>query len=105
MARKWRTVIIVWIGILLYFGIGSFHPKDADLFLMIFYSVLLLAATIYTFVIWVRDRAKGEPEKSYHLSAYPRGFLRFAFDERERKQERQVERRPGQEQESDPDHT
>jgi hypothetical protein len=105
MARKWKTVVIIWIGILLYFGIGSFHPRDADLLLIIFYSVLLLAATVYTVVIWVRDQAKREPEKSYHLSAYPRGFLRFAFDKGERKQERRVERQPEKLQKSDADHS
>ena len=81
MARKWKTGIIVWIGILLYFGIGSSHPKDADLFLIVLYSVFLLATTTCTVVIWLRDRAKGETQKSYHLSAYPRGFLQFAFDD------------------------
>jgi hypothetical protein len=88
MARRWKTAIVIWIGILLYFGIGTFHPQDADLFLIVFYAVLLLAATIYTFVIWARDRARGEPRKSYHLAAYPRSFLRFVLDEREQKQER-----------------
>ena len=87
MARKWKTAIIVWIGIFLYFGLGSFHPRDADLLLIIFHSLLLLAATIYTVVVWVRDRAKGESEKTYHLSAYPRGFLRFALDEEEGKEQ------------------
>jgi hypothetical protein len=103
--RKWRTVIIVWIGILLYFGIGSYNPRETDLFLNILYVVLLLAATVYTLVIWLRDLAKGGPEKSYHLAAYPRWLRRFAFDEREPEQGRRVERRSAQEQESDPDRT
>ena len=84
MARKWKTGIAVWIGILLYFGVGAFHPKDADLLLIIFRWVLLLAATTYIVVVWVRDRAKGEPEKTYHLSAYPRRFLRWASTSRNR---------------------
>ena len=62
MARKWRTVIGVWVGIVLYFGIGSFFPGDADFLLIALYGVLLLTATVYTLVIWVCDRARGEPE-------------------------------------------
>lgn len=81
MARKWKTGIVVWLGFLLYFGIGSSHPKNADLFLIALYFVFLLATTIYIVANWLRDRAKGETRKSYHLSAYPRVFLQFAFDD------------------------
>jgi len=81
MSRKWKITIIVWTGIILFFGIGSVYAQDADLLLIIFYSLLLLAASIYTVAIWVGDRAKGEPERAYHLSAYPRSVLRFMFDD------------------------
>ena len=87
MPGKWRTAILVWTGILLYFGLGSFHPKEADLFLIAAHSMLLLAAGIYTLGIWMRDRKKGAPEKAYHLSAYPQSFLRFAFDEKSHESE------------------
>ena len=94
VARKWKTAIIIWVGIFVYFGIGFFHPRDADLLLIIFDSLLLLVATVYTVAIWVRDRAKGEPEKAYHLSVYPRAWLRFMFDEGEPQQQKRTERKP-----------
>lgn len=101
MARKWITVIAVWIGILLYFGVGSSNPKKADLLLIIVFGLLLLAATIYTVAIWVRDQARGEPEKSYHLTAYPRWLLRFVFDEPESVSAHKMNRRPEQQQKPD----
>ena len=81
MRRKWKIGIAIWFGFLLYFGIGSHYKTDADLFLVVLYLFLLLAASFYTVVIWLRDRVKGEPEKTYHLSAYPRSFLRFVLDD------------------------
>ncbi|MCP5111103.1 MAG: hypothetical protein GY953_09730 [bacterium] len=89
MARKWKIAIAVWIGVLLDFGIGSQFPKDADLLLIIFHAVLLAVITVWTVVIWLSDRRRGDSDKSYHLAAYPRGFLRFVFDEpEEEKQEK-----------------
>lgn len=81
MPGRWRTAIVIWAGILLYFGAGSFRAKEADFVLIVIHAVLLLAATLYTLAIWIRDRHRGAPEKSYHLSAYPQWFLRFALDE------------------------
>jgi hypothetical protein len=81
MQRKWKIGIAIWFVFLLYFGIGSHYKKDADLFLVVLYSVLLLAASFYVVVIWLRDLAKGEPEKTYRLSAYPRSVLRFILDD------------------------
>jgi hypothetical protein len=81
MQRKWKIGIAIWFGFLLYFGIGSHYKKGADLFLVVPYLVLLLAASLYNVVIWLRNLAKGEPEKTYHLSAYPRSVLRFVLDD------------------------
>ena len=77
-----------------------------SLFLLNIVSGLLLwAATIYTLGFWVRDRARGEPEKSYHLKAYPRGLFRFLFDEPSSRREVEALRRPPPEPESDLDRT
>jgi hypothetical protein len=81
MQRKWRIGIAIWFGFLLYFGIGSHYKKNADLFLVVPYLVFLLAASFYVVVIWLRDRAKGEREKMYQMSAYPRSVLRFMLDD------------------------
>ena len=81
MQRKWKIGIAIWFGFLLYFGIGSHYKKDADLFLVVLYLALLLAASVYVVVIWLRDRVKGEPQKMYHMSAYPRSVLRFVLDD------------------------
>ena len=81
MQRKWKIGITIWFGFLLYFGIGSHYKKNADLFLVALYLVLLLAASFYVVVIWLRDRVKGEPQKMYHMSPYPRSVLRFVLDD------------------------
>jgi len=81
MQRKWKIGIAIWFGFLLYFGIGSDYKKDADLFLVVLYLVFLFAASFYVVVIWLRDRVKGESEKAYHMSAYPRSVLRFVLDD------------------------
>jgi len=86
VARKWKISIGVWIAILLYFGIGQSDPRDADLLLVIFYSALLVAVSVFAVLAWVRDRKAGSVERSYHLTGYPRSFLLFAFDEPEDKQ-------------------
>jgi hypothetical protein len=74
MQHKWKIGIAIWFGFLLYFGIGSHYKKNADLFLVVLYLVLLLAASFYVVVIWLRDRMKGEPQKTYHMRAYPAVF-------------------------------
>jgi len=81
LKRKWKIGIAIWCGFLLYFGIGSHYKKDADLFLVAIYLVLLFAVSLYNVVIWLRNLSKGEPQKTYHLSAYPRSFLRFMLDD------------------------
>ena len=81
MQRKWKIGIAIWFGFLLYFGIGSQYKKAADLFLLVPYFAFLFAASFYVVVIWLRDRVKGESEKGYHLSAYPRSVLRFVLDD------------------------
>src|SRR5437762_678345 len=99
MQRKWKIGIAIWSGFFLYFGIGSQHKKDADQFLVVLYLVLLLAASFYVVVIWLRNLAKREPEKTYHLSAYPRSVLRFVLDDpdygKERRKVRVGEARNG----------
>jgi hypothetical protein len=81
MQRKWKIGIAIWFAFLVYFGIGSHFKKYADLFLVVLYLVLVLAASFYVVVVWVGDRVKGEPEKMYHMSAYPRSVVRFVLDD------------------------
>src|SRR5260370_34422154 len=81
MQRQWKIGIAIWFGFLLYSGIGSHYKKDADLFLVVLYLVLLLAASFYVVVIWLRDRVKGKPQEMYDMSAYPRRILRFVLDD------------------------
>ena len=89
MKTKWKITLAIWMGIILFFGFGSAHPKEADLFLVGIRIVLVLAAAAFTLFIWLRDVGRGETDKrNYHLSAYPKPVLRFLFDEPDDKPKR-----------------
>lgn len=82
MKKKWKVTLAIWVGILLYFGLGSLYGKEADLALIGVRMVLFLAAAAYTLFIWLRDLGRGETDnRTYHLRAYPKAFLSFIFDE------------------------
>jgi hypothetical protein len=82
LARKWKAGILVWAATLAYFAMGALAPRDADLFLVVLYWVILAAVCLFTLGLWVRDRWRGTPRATYHMSAYPDWFVRFALDER-----------------------
>jgi|SwirhisoilCB2_FD_contig_31_31413735_length_878_multi_2_in_0_out_0_2 hypothetical protein len=90
MKLKWKITLAIWMGMILFFGVGSVYAKEADLLLVGLRVILLLAAAAYTLFIWVRDLSRGETErKGYHLSAYPKPLLRFLFDEADNQPEHQ----------------
>jgi hypothetical protein len=81
MPRKWKITVLIWIGMLLVFVLGMAHRRDVDLFIIILSSLILVTASIYIWALWISEWLQGKPSRPYHMTWYPRRFLRFALDE------------------------